>query len=202
MARIPISWIILLMCLAVFGFFTYHILQVSGAETVKETYHPPYSPPEQVRHESSRHVANVYNAEETVDEEQGPAPVVPKTLPARPMPRVPGQTEEDLRAPEPLQETPPSVQYDIPEATDAMNKDVFMSAGFGSNLRHPEQMIESHPSAGMGQVVQSGIGSERSSPGGNRATGYSPEMIQNAGEFMSGVNAFDMSEMGSAFSMI
>jgi hypothetical protein len=77
-----------------------------------------------------------------------------------------------------------------------------MDAEFGSNLRHPEQMVEHHPSTGMGQVVASGLGSEASGPGGNSMVGYAPEMAQNGGEFMSGITAFDMSEMGSAYSML
>ena len=42
-----------------------------------------------------------------------PGPVVDRTPPHE-MPVVPGQTEEDLRTPEPLQRTPPTTEYDIP----------------------------------------------------------------------------------------
>jgi hypothetical protein len=101
-----------------------------------------------------------------------------------------------------LQATPPSTQYEIPESMDPMNRTIHMDAEFGSNLRHPEQMMEHHPSTGMGQVVASGLGSEASSPGGNSVVAYAPEMAQNGGEFMSGITAFDMSEMGSSFSML
>ena len=129
--------------------------------------------------------------------------VVPRQPPVpNQMPHVSGQTEEDLRAPEPLQATPRSVQYDIPESTDPLNKTAYMSAEFGSNLRHPEQMMERHPGIGMGNVVAAQIGSERSGPGGNNAAGYAPEMAQNGGEFMAGISAFDTSESGVAYSMI
>ena len=135
-------------------------------------------------------------------DESTSAPVVPtRTAPNR-IPNVPGQTEEDLRAPEPLQASPPSTQYDIPEATDPLNKNVYMSSEFGSNFRHPEQMMERHPGIGMGNVVAAQIGSEQSGPGGNNAAGYAPEMAQNGGEFMAGISAFDVSESGVAYSML
>lgn len=139
---------------------------------------------------------------EAHDEEQH-APVQAK-LPPIPnkMPEVPGQTEDDLRAPNQLQASPPSVQYDAPEATDPLNRTAHMSAEFGSNLRHPEQMMEARPGMTMGQVVSSGLGSEYTNPGGNRVAGYAPEMAQNGGEFMAGISAFDGSESGVAFSML
>jgi len=121
---------------------------------------------------------------------------------AKPMPVPVGMTEEDMRLPEPLQRTPPAVHYDNPEATDPLNRVAFMDAEFGSNLRHPEQMIEQRQRPGVGRIVSSGLGSERSSPGPHNAVGYSPEMVQNGGDFMTGVEAFDGAEMNSSFSMV
>ncbi len=119
------------------------------------------------------------------------------------VPKVPAQTEQDLRATRQVQETPPSIQYDSPEAIDPLNRTVHMDAEFGSNLRHPEQMMERRPAAGIAGIVPSGLGSEVSRPGGNNATGYAPEMAQNGGEFMSGISAFDGSDGGGiAFSVI
>jgi len=128
---------------------------------------------------------------------------------ARPWPKIPAMTEDELRTPEPLQRTPPPVLYDDPEATDPLNRVAYMDAEFGSNLRHPEQMIERRAQApGMGRVVASGIGSEVSSPGIHNADGYSPEMTQNGGHFMSSrtngpnVLAWDGSTLNQAYSMI
>ena len=212
-ARIPISWVILLLVLGVFAFFGYQILQASSNS---ETF-PPYSPDaptyaspirESPQHGQAPQQPSVNALLKNAPAESGSydedgAPVVMKQPPIpNNMPHVPGQTEEDLRASEPLQATPPSVQYDAPEATDPLNRNVFMSSEFGSNLRHPEQMIEHRPANTMSGVVDSGLGSQYSSPGGNRSTGFAPEMAQNGGEFMQGIGAFDSSDVGSAFSML
>jgi hypothetical protein len=133
--------------------------------------------------------------------EESSAPVVDRT-PPHAMPHVPGQTETDLRTPEPLQRTPPTTEYEIPSHRDPLNPTVNAEAEFGSNFRHPEQMIEMHPRTGMGQVVASGLGSEQSSPGGNDANGYAPEMLQNGAQWMTGVTAFDSTEEGTAYSLI
>ena len=133
--------------------------------------------------------------------EHAPAVHNPPAIP-NDMPAVPAQTEQDLRALKQHMATPPPVTYESPEATDPLNRAVYMGAEFGSNLRHPEQMIETRPHSTMERVVPSGLGSEYSGPGGNRAVGYSPEMTQNGGEFMDGISPFDCSESGSAYSMI
>jgi len=219
--RIPISWIILLVILAVFGFFGYHILQASSNTEILTPDHvarvqsmqslPPSVATNTQEHPSvqAHHLAQhavvknlIKNAPAANYDEQG-APVVQKQAPIpHRMPNVPGQTEEDLRAAEPLQATPPAVQYDAPEATDPMNRHVFMSSEFGSNLRHPEQMIEHRLPSTMNGVVPSGLGSERTNPGGNRVTAFAPEMAQNGGEFMQGISAFDTTDIGTGFSML
>jgi hypothetical protein len=122
-----------------------------------------------------------------------------------PMPKVAGQTSEDLRASEPLQETPPTIQYDPPEATDPLNRTVHMNATFGSNLRHPEQLIEKRPRRRMHNAVQSGIASPHTQNFGRGGIQYSEEMIQNGGLMSSGLMANDMSlDNGGrlAFSML
>jgi hypothetical protein len=211
--RIPLSWIVLLVLLGVFAFFGYHILQASSPsdmapinKVVTMIQHPEIAKAlpqmgydEQEQEHEPPHLSIHEESGQTY--EQG-APVVPKQKPIpNKMPAVPAQTEGDLRATQPHMATPPATQYDTPEAIDPLNRTVYMGAEFGSNLRHPEQMIESRPSAGMGGVVASGLGSEHSGPGGNRATGYAPEMAQNGGEFMQGINAFDMSDYGAGYSM-
>jgi len=202
-ARIPVSWLVVLLIVGVFAFFGYHIIQASSMSDEKT------AAPSSIQTLNSivGTVGSVAPKYEMYDDGHNAelthaAPVVQHIAAANRMPVVPGQTEADLRAPEQLQETPPSTQYDIPESMDPMNRTVHMDAEFGSNLRHPEQMIEHQPSTGMGNVVASGLGSEASGPGGNSMVGYAPEMAQNGGEFMSGINAFDSSEMGSAYSML
>jgi len=170
--RIPVSWIILLLVIAVFGFFGYHILQASS-QTTNSVSHTVNKEDYQTSPHSSaptipRMVADTHDSVE----DEGPAPVVHKQnpIPNR-MPSVPGQTEEDLRTPEQLQKTPPSIQYDLPEASDPLIGDAHMGPEFGSNLRHPEQMIES-------RITNTGE------------------------EFMQGIHAFDSSDVGSSFSLL
>lgn len=208
--RIPLSWLLLLAVLAVFGFFAYQIFSVAGAQ---EDAFPPYSPKDAGIPEAAT-AAPVMKDEPLVpgggagggdveesDTGSAAAPIVHRA-PSRPMPQVPAQTEEDLRASEPLQATPPAQYYNPPEHTDPLNKTVHMSAEFGSNFRHPEQMIEAHPGVNTNDIVASGLGSEYSSPGGNQAAIYTPEMAQNGGEFMKGIGAWDASEGGVAYSLI
>lgn len=201
-ARIPISWLLVLALLAVFAFFGYQILQVSQDTKTEEKF-PPYSPTDEVKQQGFMDSTLSQVPEHSGEPDDAAAPVSHKQPPVpRAMPHVPGQTEEDLREHEPLQQSPPATQYDSPESTDPMNRNVFMNAEFGSNLRHPEQMMEARPGMTMDSVVESGIGSMMSSPGGNRAASYAPEMAQNGGEFMSGINAFDGSDSGVGYSML
>lgn len=199
--RIPVSWLILLLLFGVLAFFGYHIIQASSSSQLQQ---PQVVETHFVQgasnKESPTYLQNIPTEDEGdreyADATQQRPPV------GQPMPHVPGQTEEDLRMHEPLQAIPPSVQYDTPEAMDPFHQTVHNSAKFGSNLRHPEQMMEMRPSAGMDYVQASGLGSERSSPGGNQAVGYNPEFAQNGGEFMEGILAFDHSMEGSAYSML
>lgn len=198
--RVPISWVILFVLLGVMAFFGYHILQASYSPKTNDSdiqfieskksvsFHPDVHQDEQIpepRHALSEHTPDDIDA-----------PVVTHSIP-----RVPGQTEQDLRATRQVQQTPPSVQYDSPEAADPLNRTVHMDAEFGSNLRHPEQMIERRPSAGIAGIVPSGLGSENSHPGNNNPVMYAPEMAQNGGEFMNGISAFDGND-GVGYSMI
>lgn len=225
--RIPLSWLFLLLVLGVFAFFGYHIIQASqSSETPilsnimsskkgrSKTHSPETNSYSDAVSSTLEHTANkrvkfiqepdyIQNIPDShQSNESTSAPVVSTRTAPNSMPNVPGQTEEDLRAPEPLQASPPATQYDVPEATDPLNKNVYMSSEFGSNFRHPEQMMERHPGIGMGNVVAAQIGSEQSGPGGNNAAGYAPEMAQNGGEFMAGISAFDVSESGVAYSML
>jgi hypothetical protein len=202
--RIPVSWIFLTILVGIISFFGYHIFQAtntkqddSESEFMESRKAVSFHPSAVSKHEEvpePEHSAESasYTAED-ID-----APVITNQ-----MPRVPAQTEQDLRATRQVQETPPSIQYDSPEDMDPLNRVVHMDAEFGSNLRHPEQMIERRPRAGIAGIVPSGLGSETSRPGGNNAAGYAPEMAQNGGEFMTGISAFDGSDGGGiAFSVI
>jgi len=200
--RIPVSWLLLVCVIGVFAFFAYHIVQASSTN---ETQLPQQQPSQRVTFAEDVPPVPKYmtNAPSHDDDGQEYVEAAHKPHPApKAMPKVAGQTEEDLRAPEPLQATPPTTQYDPPEATDPMNRHVHMSSEFGSNLRHPEQMIERRPPPSMDYVVPSGLGSEQSHEGGNRQVSFAPEMAQNGGEFMQGISAFDMSESGTAYSML
>jgi hypothetical protein len=228
--RIPAAWLVVLVVAAVFAFFGYHIVQVVSAEETKPVQRARHMMPtldiqeqeeqEQEEHDHGKHSVPPFlpplrqpnsdkppsylrniPQEHGEDESQAPASARPSPAPKR-MPTVPAQTEEDLRASEPLQATPPTTQYDLPEAIDPMNRMVHSDAEFGTNFRHPEQMIERRPAAGMAGVIPSGLGSAGSRPGGNNPQMYAPEMAQNGGEFMSGIHAFDMSEAGVGYSMI
>ena len=226
--RTLLSWVALFAVLIALGFFGYHILDVStqgltlpGRALSGSNDSPALAPastssapaPFATGGRSSQDSAlqpSIQRVIQTAPAEDGfyedgehPGPVVSRGPPIpHEMPHVPGQTEEDLRAPEPLQATPPSVQYSSPEATDPMNRTVHMSSEFGNNFRHPEQMIEMRPPSSMDSAMQSQIASERSGPGGNNAVGFAPEMAQNGGEFMRGIGAFDTTEIGTGFSMI
>lgn len=212
-SRIPLSWLVVLALLSVIAFFGYHIGVAASNEPAKEKFysdaqHSPepaetpsltptslQRPPKVPRY--------LLEKPEAHEEEQnyGEASARPSPAP-KPVPNVPAQTEEELRMPEPLQQTPPTTHYDSPEATDPMNRQIHMGAEFGSNLRHPEQMIERRPAAGMAGVIPSGLGSETSNNGGNRPQMYTPEMAQNGGEFMSGIFAYDTSENGIGYSLV
>lgn len=217
--RMLLSWVAVLAVLIALGFFGYHILDVStqglalplpGSSRSSGSANPPASSSggralqDPALQPSIQRVIQTGVAEDGFYEDgEHPGPVVQRDPPIpNEMPHVPGQTEEDLRAPEPLQATPPSVQYSSPEATDPMNRTVHMSSEFGNNFRHPEQMIEMRPPSSMESAMQSQIASERSGPGGNNAVGFAPEMAQNGGEFMRGIGAFDTTEIGTGFSMI
>ena len=198
MTRAVILWIFVLAIVCMFLFLGFHIVKASWSAKpeVTERY---------AEFKSAEYPAPTITQEILPSSnEQEPETQAPQqdNTQAHEMPRVVGQSEDDLRASEPHIATPPSTYYDAPEATDPLDKVGYMDAEFGSNLRHPEQMIERHPARDTRQMVNSGLGSQSSGPGGNNAVGYSPEMTNNGGEFMQGIIPFDSSEMGGGFSMI
>ena len=187
MMKISVVQLGVILVVLVILFFTVQIIQVAAKQQAANHQEVPTP------------FINVPVSAPTV--QAAPAPVRTQE-PIQEMPDVPAQTEEDLKMEQPLQRSPPATQYDPPEATDPLNSVVHRDAEFGSNLRHPEQMIERRAPPSMRGAVASGIASQRSSPGANNAQGYETEMVQNGGDFMGQVLAFDMSEVGSAYSLL
>lgn len=145
----------------------------------KETMQPPQPPPSVEPREIPAYVAPIKQEEQP-----------------RPVPEVPGQTEEELKAPEPLQERV-SQKIDAPSPKDPYDKRD-NEALFGSNLRHPESMLaKSGPQfASLESEVASGVAGR---PAVEQLP-FSAEMAQNGGEFMNGIFAFDSSDSGTTFS--
>ncbi len=118
------------------------------------------------------------------------------------MPEVAGQSEEELKTPEPLQEQisskiEPNSAMDQYERQDS-------SAMFGSNLRHPEASIE-RTSGNFGNLeneIVAGLASQVIKPSDSDKAQFSAEMAQNGGEFMNGIFAYDVGEIGNYFSSL
>ena len=109
------------------------------------------------------------------------------------LPEVPGQTEQELTAPEPTQrKVPPTVQK--PVGPEARSPPVF-----DDTLRRPEQSF--HAPSNVPQIA-SDVAAGRAGPGGTSGNppathvqNFSPEMAQNGGPVVgSSVFAFDGSE--------
>ena len=199
-ARVPLSWLILLLIVGVFAFFGYHILQASErkqGEEQKEQYHVLGKAQGQGQGPQGYPIGQ-HVGPQPVAHQGSEAPSFTQQVPAPlRMPVVPGQSEEELREHEPLQASPPATQYEAPDAVDPMNRTAYMNATFGDNLRHPEQMMEARPPI---RRMDSGLESEQSVPGPHNASEYSPEMAQNGGEFMRGISAFENDRSG--YSMV
>jgi hypothetical protein len=216
--RVSIVWIIPILIIGVFFFFSFHIFRAAYAnqnqhgikagfqsgQPVSDQYvqeqpryvNPISQPPTNHVMEKEQEHVHVHEREQRIEHQQE----------IQRVPVVAGQTEDDLTAPEPLQETPPTTFYEPPEATDPMNKTVHMNATFGSNLRHPEQMIEKRPRRTMQKTVQSGVANENRFNFGEQGTQYSEEMIQNGAIMTDGISAHDKTNSGVggslAFSML
>ena len=208
-----LPWVISASLVAVFLFFSYHIIVASlkydaEKDSPKHAINSIYHTEQNFRPVAPANIIRPPLRESVVEDNMASdwsEPIEKNDVPLLP-PKVAGQTKEDLTAPEPLQETPPTTLYEPPEATDAMNKTVNMNATFGSNLRHPEQMIEKRPRRTMKKPLQSGVASEQSFNFGRQETQYSEEMIQNGGIMEDGIIAHDNSNSGYgrglAFSML
>jgi hypothetical protein len=200
--RISLAWILIAILIGLVLFFGYHIYTVgddSSAQPIAGSMDivkdgkiaSPVIPHNDPVYAIPKEELIVHNEPLDVHVEE------------RPMPMVVGQTEEELKMTSPLAETPPAVEYADPEAKDPLEREVHSESEFGSNLRHPEQMIEMHPPMGTMRVPAAGLGSEGGSVGGNESVQYTPEFATNGGEFMNGIFAFDGSDAGGiGYSMI
>jgi hypothetical protein len=190
--------VVIALVIAVVLFFGYHIFNAYTAKAEPAPVPLPVPSPVQNYQEAD-------NASEQQEYEPQPLPMedeeeiqsdaisvvsLESEKPAK-LPEVVGQTEEDLTTPEPLQQTPPPVKYDSPEASDPLNETVNMNANFGSNLRHPEQMIEKRPRRTMNNAIQSGVASKETVNYGRNEMQYSEEMIQNGGLMKDGLAAHE-----------
>ena len=117
------------------------------------------------------------------------------------MPEVPGQTEEELMAPEPLQQKV-SNKVETPSASDVYEKGD-NQAMFGSNLRHPESMIQPvNGDFNLENEIASGVASNTVNNSQTNEFSFSADMAQNGGEFMKGILAYDGTDTGAMFSSL
>ena len=122
----------------------------------------------------------------TVPSIPAPAPLLVRQAPVYP--------ERDISpsGPSSPSQAPPSnetVIYGPPQANDPYQESQ-ESSMIPENLRHPERAYRPSPSQQHTSIaVQSGVASETSS--GSTGSMMNPEMINNGGEFMSGVFAND-----------
>lgn len=127
---------------------------------------------------------------------QPSAPATKSIVDPNEYPVVAGQTESELRAKEPLQDTKISHQ-------EPVTHDGHGPADFESNILHPEQSFHQPPPSNNPKMSHAEIDSGRAvaspsspSPG---EQGFSPEMAQNDGPLVGNVYAFDgMEQTGFA----
>lgn len=132
--------------------------------------------------------------------ESKPAELREPVKQAETAPEIPGQTEEQYNAPEPLQERVSTSVEESPNAKDPFEQ-AHNVALFGSNLRHPEALMTTgNKQVSMSREVEAGLANEVVRPSNVDELPFSAEMAQNGGQFMNGVFAFDTSDEGGGFS--
>ena len=196
--------LILAAVIAVLVFSVYSIIRVIAKkrrEPVKETmYDVPYK--ETLDEPSVVPVAVAAHVMQAQVPESLPAPIREQVADSAPPTTVVGQTSEELREPEPLQERVHQQTEGAPNARDPYDqKD--NAAEFGSNLRHPEAMMSNTATdrfATLDTDVASGIASQVKRPTSLDEQTFSAEMAQNGGQFMNGIFAFDNTDTGTQFS--
>lgn len=199
--RINIAWLVVGLLVFIVLFFMYHIGKAMYNNTSNNSNQENIIEKETNEAIQMKNINYEQNVESQVTTTEF-ADVMQKPGVAQPMPEVVGQTEEDLRNADPLQQKAPAYKYNKPQAHDIQAGDPYMEAEYGDNLRHPEAMFEQRVPQQSSYIASSGIGSHNSSPGGHNAIGYASENAQNAGEFMNGVYAFDTSFEGTSYSAL
>jgi hypothetical protein len=134
------------------------------------------------------------------EQESVPMPIRENIIEDEKLPDIPGTTQEEVAEPEPLQR-PVSQKVELPASFDKYEKNE-NQALFGENLRHPEAMITKTDNyASLETDLASGIAANQVTvPDTFPKSQFNQEMVNNGGEFMAGVNAFDTSESKTWFS--
>jgi len=131
--------------------------------------------------------------------ESQPLPVRENINEPEKVPEIPGTTPEELAEPEPLQRRV-SQKVDKPASFDKLETND-NQALFGDNLRHPEAMVTKTDNYSTLETdIASGIANTVAVPEELPKSQFGSDMIQNGGEFMKGINAFDMSDSKTWFS--
>jgi hypothetical protein len=179
----------------VFSLFSIFKVLTKSNNTVKAQeamYDVPYN--SSIGNESSEHVSD--NSDDA-QYKQLREPVNTELK----MPDVPGQSNEELAAPEPLQQKV-DTKVDVPSPSDSSEK-IEDNALFGSNLRHPEGMIQpANSMSSLESEIASGVASRTVNNTNTNEYSFSADMAQNGGEFMKGISAFDGTDTGSMFSSL
>lgn len=151
--------------------------------------------PHQIPQEVSS-FSNNSNVQESV-----PQPVQENNVEPEKAAEIPATTPEELAEPEPLQRKV-SQKVEQPASFDQFEKNE-NQALFGDNLRHPEAMITKTDNfSSLETDIASGIANKVAVPDDLPKSQFGQEMVTNGGEFMAGINAFDVSESKSWFSNI
>ena len=142
--------------------------------------------------------------EQQEEEQEAPVSEPAEVTPQTPVqPDIPGTSQEEMAEPEPLQKRV-SLKTESHSALDPYEKTENVAL-FGSNLRHPEALIEKtdpNYSGGIDNEIIAGLANQVSKPTDLDKVQFSAEMAQNGGEFMNGIFAYDTSESGNYFSSL
>ena len=132
-------------------------------------------------------------------QESEPMPIRENIIEETKAPEIPGTTPEEVAEPEPLQR-PVSQKVELPSSYDKYEKNE-NQALFGDNLRHPEAMVTKTDNySSLETDLASGIANQVTVPDTFPKSQFNQEMVNNGGEFMAGINAFDSTESKSWFS--
>jgi len=134
------------------------------------------------------------------EQESTPMPIRENVVEELKAPEIPGRSTEETAEQEPLQRAV-SQKVELPSSYDKYEKNE-NQALFGANLRHPEAMITKTDNySSLESDVASGVAANQVvAPDSFPKSQFNQEMVNNGGEFMTGINAFDSSESKTWFS--